>query len=40
VAAFGAGGEVPLAVPATHEAIFMAVSRQREGLGQVPQAAE
>jgi xanthine dehydrogenase molybdopterin-binding subunit B len=32
VAAFGApGGEVPLAVPATHEAIFAAVAARRSG---------
>ena len=35
VAAFGAGGEVPLAVPATHEAIFMAVARRRGRAGGV-----
>ena len=35
VAAFGApGGEVPLPLPATHEAIFLAVQRRRESLAQ------
>ncbi len=40
VAAFGAGGEVALAVPATHEAIFAAVARQRAAETAAAQAAE
>jgi xanthine dehydrogenase molybdopterin binding subunit/xanthine dehydrogenase small subunit len=38
VAAFGApGGEVPLPLPATHEAIFLAVQRRRERSGPAAQ---